>query len=126
MPADEDVRAEPLNKRPRTDVIMTRIAADMGHQHLHSAALEKLMSGIVHADILSVAIPVHSHKWLEISYLLRELCPTAEIPGVPELIHRLQEFAEFVGKYPVGIRNQSYIHSIKKARRQPDAPEINL
>ena len=119
MPADEDVRTEALNKRPRADVIMPRISADMGHQNLHSAALEKLMPGIIRADILPVAIPVHAHKWLEISYLLRKLDSAAEIPGVPEAVHGFEKFTELIGKHPVGIRNQSNIHSIKKARRSP-------
>ena len=116
MPADEKVRVVTLDESPRADVVMPGIAADMGHQHLHPAAFEILMSGINGADILSVAVPVNSDKRLEIRELLGKLSIPAEVPGVPELLHRLQEFAELVGEESVRVRKKSYIHNEKNGR----------
>ena len=124
MPADEKVRVVTLDESPRADVVMPRITPDMGHQHLHPAAFEILMSGINGADILPVAVPVNSHKRLEIRELLGEFSIPAEVSGVPELLHRLQEFAELIGEESVRVRKKSYIHNEKKrARRPPATPD---
>lgn len=115
MSADEEGRAITLDERTRADIVMPRIPPDMCHQHIHPAAFEILMSGVFRADILPVAVPVNGHQRLEIGERLREGRTAAEIPGVPELLHRFQKSAELISEDPVGIGNQTYVHNVKAA-----------
>ena len=115
MSADEEGRSITLDERTRADIVMPRIPPDMCHQHIHTATVEILMSGVLRADILPVAISIDSHQRLEIGERLRERRTAAEIPCVPELLHRFQKSAELISEDPVGIGNQTYVHNVKTA-----------
>ena len=70
-------------------VIARRIAADMGHEHPDSFRLPPELFGIEAADILAVDITKNAAKGSEAGQLFGEL-GGAEIPGVPDLVARLE------------------------------------
>ena len=102
MPAHEDVWMKFVYKSPCPRVIPARIASDMNHQHFHAAAVKKPVVRIVKPDILAVAVAVHTFQRLEGRNLLRSL-QSAEVSGMPYLIHRLQEILQRGIKQTMGI-----------------------
>jgi hypothetical protein len=58
---------------------------------------------VFQAEVLTVAIAVETDQRLERRNLMRSLHSPAEVPGVPYLVHRLQELPERLVENPVRI-----------------------
>ena len=68
MSADENVRTMGLYQLESLVIIPSGVASDMCHQNLEPLKFNQLCLGIVDSDILPVAVPAHSGKWLECGY----------------------------------------------------------
>ena len=91
MPTDKYLRTISLNERPGADVIVSRIASDMGHQYRHTSSLKELVQGIVGEQVAGVAVACNSDQRLESRYGGGGLETPAEITRVPDFIHRLKK-----------------------------------
>lgn len=110
MSADEQVGAIPVYQLLCPDVVPAGISADMHHKHLHSFTFKETMQRMRISQIIVVTIPRDTYQRLERSEFLCQRHPSAEIPGMPYLVYRLQKVAEFRAEHPMSIRYQSYIH----------------
>ena len=75
---------------------------ELSHNHLETLTLKMLVTWIQLTDFHTVAIAVHPDKRLE-SLNGGRASESPEIPGVPDLVHRLQEFLDIGGKNPVRV-----------------------
>jgi hypothetical protein len=75
----------------------------MGHKHLQPFTFEEPVDRMCVAEIEVVAISRHPYKRLEGGNLLRQFHTSAEITGVPYLVHRLKEITELLVEHTVGI-----------------------
>ena len=110
MTADENIRPIFLDQFQGTCIVPSGITADMGHQYLHTLALEETVEGVNEAKVVIVAITGNTYQRLETSNHFSEIHSTAEVPGVPDLVDRCKKFLETVVKDAVSIRHQSDIH----------------
>ena len=111
MAANENPGTKLLDEPAGPRVIVARIASYMHHQHAHPAAFEKLVLREFEAQVLSVAVSPDSAHRLECLYFADELKPRAQVAGVPDFIHRLEELCEFFAPNSVCIADQSYVHN---------------
>lgn len=110
MTAYEYVRSVFFYELERAEIISARIASDMGHKNLHSLAFKETVHRMNEAQAVIIAVAGHPYERLEGGYFLGKIHPTAEIPGVPDLIDRLKEFPELPVKYTVSVRYKPYKH----------------
>ena len=66
--------------------IVTRITADMGHQHINIFDTKEGKRLIGISSIATIDIAIYGTQWLELGNLIRQLY-RADIAGVPNLIH---------------------------------------
>ncbi len=111
MPAHENLRTTGLYQGLSPEIIMPGVSPDMGHKYRHTPALEKLVPGVVEPDVTAVTVPINPHEGFEGSDGCREFSIPAEIPGVPELVHRIEELAELFVEDAVRVGNKTYIHN---------------
>lgn len=102
MPADEKIGPVLVYKGAGSRIVSSGIATDMGHQDLYPFTSEKLEERIVETYIVSVAVAVHPFQRLECRDCFRHL-HTSEIPGMPYLVHRIEEAAERGVENPVRV-----------------------
>ena len=95
------------------EVIMSRIAADVGHQDFPALALEAAVGGIVEYQAPLVAVAYDSDQGLELCNLGGCRETSAYVPGVPDFIHRLEKAAERLVKTAVRVRYYSYLHGLR-------------
>lgn len=110
VPADEDVRSELVDQRLCSGGPTPRVAAYVHHQDLHPFDLKELIFGIFKAYVLAVAVAVDALQRLEFPDAVGEFEPSAEVAGMPYLIHSSEEVPESLGKYPMSIGYQAYVH----------------
>lgn len=103
MAADEDIRTVTVYHRPHIQRIMSGIAADMGHQHLQSFAVEKLDKRAFETYLMRITVAIDAYQRLEGRKLMDEFDSAAEITGMPYLVHRLEKFTELAAEHSVGI-----------------------
>lgn len=103
MATDEDVRTMHVDQLAGMIVILAGIAADMRHEHLQAFAFEDTMDRMDEAEVVVVAVSGDSEKGLESTDLLRKLKSSAEVSGMPDLVHRLKKIAELPAEYAVGV-----------------------
>ena len=113
MAAHEDVRLILVYQRFGTDVIPPGISADMGHQDLHALTFEEAVERVFEAQVMVVAVSCDSHKRFEPRYLGGHFHAAAEIPRMPDLVDRLQEFPDAGVENAVGVGYESYIHMLE-------------
>ena len=82
---------------------------DVGHENSQSLTLKALVRRIILPDIQSIAVAVHAGQRFERRDLLGAL-KGSEVPGVPDLVHRLQELSHILGKHAVSVGNQADEH----------------
>ena len=93
--ADEDIRQMGIDELERLVVVPAWIASDVHHQHSSALTFHELCVRYPGTHLSAVAVAVDSFKRFECSYLQQGLL-VAEVPGVPYLIHRLEEFFQLV------------------------------
>lgn len=113
MTAHEDVRLILVYQRFGTDVIPSGISSDMGHQDLHALAFEEAVERVFEAQVMVVAVSCDSQKRFEPRYLGGHFHAAAEIPRMPDLVDRLQEFPDAGVEDTVGVGYESYIHMLE-------------
>lgn len=104
MSADENVRLIAHQKGVGRAVILSGIAPDVGHQHLHTLAGPETVQRVVVAKVVVVAVAAHAHKRLEIGDGGRDLKSPSEVAGVPDFVNRGEKFAEGSVKNSVRVR----------------------
>ena len=100
---DKDVRSVLLYKLPCFGIVSARIASDMGHKHLHALTFEEAVKGMGEAEIVVVTVAGDTYKGLELSDSGSKIKASAEVAGVPDLVHRGEEFTEFGAEDAVGV-----------------------
>lgn len=103
MPADEHLRPETVDQGSGSKVIMPGISSYVHHQYGHPSALEELVVRIIHADVLTVAVPIYSDQRFEGCYLFCSGEAAAEVSGMPDLVHGLEELLELWAEYSVSV-----------------------
>ena len=110
MAAYEDVRMIAVEQFTGTWIVASGISSDMGQKDLHSFAVEETVKRMDITQIVVVTVAGHTHQRLECSNLLRQFHPTAEITGMPYLIHRGKKVTDAVIEDAVSIGYKTYIH----------------
>lgn len=110
MAANEYVRLQLIYESARPRVVSSWISADMGHENVHSLAFKEAVQRMDKAQVVVVTIAGDAFERLECGDLLRQFKPTAEIPCMPDLVHRLKELLEGVIEDTVGVRYETYEH----------------
>ena len=110
MAAYEYVRPVFVDEFSCPGVIASRVAADMGHQHLHALTFEEAVHGVCEAKVVIVTVARDPDQRLELRDFLRQAHASPEIPCMPDLIDRSEEFLELRVEDPVCIRYESYVH----------------
>ena len=110
MAAYEYVRPVFVDEFSCPGVIASRVAADMGHQHLHALTFEEAVHGVCEAKVVIVTVARDSDQRLELRDFLRQAHASSEISCMPDLIDRSKEFPELRVEDPVCIRYESYVH----------------
>lgn len=113
MTAYEYIRLVFVDQLARPRIITSGIAADMRHQHLHALTFEEAVERVFEAQVMVVAVSCDSQKRFEPRYLGGHFHAAAEIPRMPYLVDRLQEFPDAGVENSVGIRYESYIHMLE-------------
>lgn len=108
--ADEDVRQVCVDELESLVVVPAGISAYVHHQHLPALAFEVLGIGDSETDLIAVAVAVYSLEGLERRYLQQGLL-IAEVPRMPYLIHRLEEFLQRVVEPAVCVGYYTYVHT---------------
>ena len=93
--AYEDVRQVGVDELERLVVVPAWIASDVHHQHSSALTFHELCVRYPGTHLSTVAVAVDSLERFECRYLQQGLL-VAEVPGVPYLIHRLEELFELV------------------------------
>ena len=103
MAADKDIRTDFIYQFSRPRVIPAGIAADMSHQHLHSLTFKETMQGMVKTKVMIITVARDTYQRLEFRNLARQVHSSAEIPSMPDLVHRLKKFTELLTEHSVRI-----------------------
>lgn len=109
MSADKDIGMEFINEFPGTDIIASGIAPYMDHQHLESLAFKESVHRMNESELMVVAVAGNAKKRLEGSHLLGKSKAATEVAGMPDLVHRFKEAAEFGAEDTVGVGYETYI-----------------
>lgn len=113
MTAHEDVRFVLVYQHLGTGIIPSWISADMGHQDLHALAVKEAVKRVLEAQGMVVAVSCDSQKRFEPRYLGGHFHAAAEIPCMPDLVDRFQEFPDAGVENAVGVGYESYIHMLE-------------
>ena len=100
--ADEDVGTVGFDKAESVEVVSAGIATDVHHQDFFPFDIHQLDVRMHLADILSVAVAVNPLEGLECRYRVRGF-DVAEIAGVPDLVHGLEEPPERLVEEAVSV-----------------------
>ena len=103
MPAYENIRLQLINKPASSYIIPPRISSDMSHKHLHALTFEEAVKGMGEAEIVVVTVAGDTYKGFELSDSGSKVEASAEIAGVPDLVHRGEKFTEFGAEDAVGV-----------------------
>ena len=103
MAADKYVRPVLIYQCTGPRVVSSRISAYMCHEDLHPFTFEEAVQGMDETEVVVVAIASHSDKGPEGGDLFRKGHSSAEVSGMPDLVHRLKEIAELPAEYAVGV-----------------------
>ena len=93
----EDVGFLFVEERQHKTVVVTRVAADVCHQHFGAFAVEELVLGNLVAQVVAVAVAKHSRHGFEIlqSVVGGEV---ADVTGMPKIIAVLEK-SEYLFRY---------------------------
>ena len=109
MSTDKDIGMKFVNKFPGTDIIASGVASDMDHKYLETLALKESVHRMNESEFVVVAVAGNAHKRLECGHLLGQSKAATEVAGMPYLVHRLKEGAEFGAEDTVGVGYETYI-----------------
>ena len=101
--ADEDLGAEALDEGLGAVVIVSGVAADVGHQDGHAAAFEEAVPGVFVVEGVLVAVAVHPDQGFECGDFAGGFEAAAEVSGVPELVAGGKEVFEGLVEDAVGV-----------------------
>ena len=105
-----EVHAADSGQRPR--VVAAGVAADVGHQDAHPFALEGEKFAVGASHDTSVDIAIDGPQGFERRDLVGDL-RRADVPGVPDFVHVLEECFERLVERAVGVGYESYaFHAI--------------
>lgn len=107
VPRDEDFRAQRLDPRYGLRGVVAGIAADVGHQDAHPFALEGEKFAVGASHDTSVDIAIDGPQGFERRDLVGDL-RRADVPGVPDFVHVLEECFERLVERAVGVGYESY------------------
>ena len=85
----------------------------MGHHDLQAFTFEFLHPRVFFPQIGPVDIPINPDKGLELPDLIGQGKTAPEVPGMPDDVHRFQEFLNILGKDSVGIGYKANKHGYK-------------
>ena len=86
VPTDEEVDRVEVEPLPHPRLVASRVAADVGHEHLHAADFEAVVTRKLSAQLGSVDVAEDApHRFPERFELFQHL-EGAEVPGVPDLV----------------------------------------
>ena len=94
MPAYENIRMISVYEFTGTRIITSGISADMSHENLHSLTFKETVQRMNVTQVVVVTIARNSYQRLETAYFLCQFHSPAKIPGVPYLVHGLEEVLE--------------------------------
>lgn len=100
--AYEDVRHVGVDELECFIIISSWISSYMHHEYFAAAAGEIAGVGYPQPYLVAVAVAVNAFEGLECRYLQQCLL-VSEVPCVPYLVHRVQEFAERVVEAAVSV-----------------------
>lgn len=103
MAADKDVRLIFIDQLTGPDIISSRVASDMGHQHSGTTALEAPVKRMSIAEVVIVAVTCNADKRLISSNVFSQLQAAAEIAGMPDLIDRREKITELLREYSMCV-----------------------
>ena len=103
MTAYEDVRAAFSYQSGGKAVVSSGTPSDMFQKYFLARTFEETVFRMHETDFLPVTIAVHTHQRLECRYGIGEFYPAAEVPGMPQLVHRRKKLLDLGTENPVGI-----------------------
>ena len=103
MTAYEDVRAAFSYQSGGKAVVSSGTPSDMFQKYFLARTFEETVFRMHETDVLPVTIAVHTHQRLECRYGIGEFYPAAEVPGMPQLVHRRKKLLDLGTENPVGI-----------------------
>ena len=103
MSAYENVRSVPVDQFPCTGIIAAWVSPDMGHEDLQTFTFEETVQRVVIAESLIVTVSADADERLEGGQAGRQVHASAEVAGMPDLVHRLEESLELRVEHAVGI-----------------------
>jgi hypothetical protein len=83
--ADEKVRTNPIESRPRPEVVIAGISADMDHVDLDALAIPDKIEGEAGPEVRAVDIPIDAADGLECFQPVQDL-KRSEIARVPQFV----------------------------------------
>ena len=75
----------------------------MSHQHLQPAAFKHTVQRVLETQVAVVTVAGDTYKGLELSDSGSKVEASTEVAGVPDLVHRGEEFTEFGAEDAVGV-----------------------
>ena len=103
MAADKDVWMQFVDQFPGAGIISAWIATYMSHQHFHSLAFKEAMEGMGEAEVVVVTVASDTYERLELGDRGGKIEASTEVAGVPDLVHRGEEFTKFGAEDAVGV-----------------------
>ncbi len=94
MPADEEGGPVLFDERTRPGAVFTGITADVNHQHGHAFTAEASVFRTIETEFLIIGIAIYPDQRVERSDRIHGVEPPAEVPCMPDLVHRLKELAD--------------------------------
>lgn len=110
MAAYEYVRLQLVYEPARPRIVSSGISADVGHENVHTLAFEEAVQRMGETQVVVVTIACNAFERLECSDLIRQFKSAAEVPGMPDLVHRPKKLLERFIEDTVGVRYQTYEH----------------
>lgn len=107
MAGDEEFGTQLLDAAERPWIVVAGIAADVGHQDAHPFALEGEKFAVGASHDTSVDIAIDGPQGFERRDLVGDL-RRADVPGVPDFVHVLEECFERLVERTVGVGYESY------------------
>lgn len=103
MTAYEYIGTIPVYQDTCLYVISPRITSYMGHKNLHPLAFKETVQRVYETKVVVIAIAGNTDNRLEGGQLFSQVHASAEITGMPYLVHRLKKLAELPAEYAMRI-----------------------
>ena len=101
--ADKDIWPELVDQGSGPGIVSARITADVSHQNLHSLTFETPVKRVSEPQVMIVTIACHPDKRLVGGHFLCKLQSASEVSGMPDLIHRIEEFTELRAEHAMRV-----------------------